>query len=142
LLLALQVDNAEHSTKVLHAFHAFSAQNSPELRSSVLTSEQICSSAIFGANFVYRAGMEKRLNEREARICKYVAAGYSNRQIASRLRLSEQTVKNYLGQIFRKVGIDNRVQLAILSSALTNRKGKRRNPLLRMVPKPKRAKAS
>ena len=86
--------------------------------------------------------MKKRLNEREARICKYVAAGWSNRQIAKKLRLSEQTVKNYLGQIFRKVGIDNRVQLAILSSALTTSRKRRRNPILRMVAKSKRAKAS
>jgi two-component system response regulator DevR len=81
--------------------------------------------------------MKQRLNERETKICKYVAAGYTNREIASRLRLSEQTVKNYLGQIFRKVGIYNRVQLAILSSSLRNRKRKR-NPILRMTGKPKR----
>jgi DNA-binding CsgD family transcriptional regulator len=85
--------------------------------------------------------MRPRLNEREAKICKYVAAGYSNRQIAGRLRLSEQTVKNYLGGIFRKVGINNRVQLAIFSSALANKKGKR-NPILRMVARSKRPKAS
>jgi len=81
--------------------------------------------------------MKQRLNEREMKICKYVAAGYSNRQIASRLRLSEQTVKNYLGQIFRKVGIYNRVQLAILTSSLRHRKRKR-NPILRMAAKPRR----
>jgi DNA-binding NarL/FixJ family response regulator len=78
--------------------------------------------------------MQKRLNEREAKICKYVAEGRSNRVIAHKLRLSEQTVKNYLGDIFRKFGVDNRVQLALLS---TKRRGKQ---AMQMNTRPKRAK--
>jgi DNA-binding NarL/FixJ family response regulator len=84
---------------------------------------------------MYRAGMQKRLNEREAKICKYVAQGISNRVIAHKLRLSEQTVKNYLGGIFRKLGVDNRVQLALLAA----RRGKR---AAEITSAPKRAKAS
>lgn len=85
--------------------------------------------------------MRRRLNEREARICEYVAQGRSNRVIAHKLRLSEQTIKNYLGGIFRKVGVDNRVQLALF--ATNRRPGKRRsNRVVQITPRTKRAKAS
>jgi len=80
--------------------------------------------------------MQKRLNEREAKICQYVAQGISNRVIAHKLRLSEQTVKNYLGGIFRKVGVDNRVQLALLSAK------RRRKQVTQITSRAKRAKAS
>ena len=85
--------------------------------------------------------MRRRLNEREARICEYVAQGRSNRVIAHKLHLSEQTIKNYLGGIFRKVGVDNRVQLALF--AANRRPGKRRsNRVVQITPRTKRAKAS
>lgn len=80
--------------------------------------------------------MRKRLNEREAKICKYVAQGSSNRAIAHKLRLSEQTVKNYLGEIFRKVGVDNRVQLALLSAKRQSKQ------TTQITSRSKRAKAS
>ena len=87
--------------------------------------------------------MRKRLNEREAKICKYVAQGRSNRVIAHKLRFSEQTVKNYLGEIFRKLGVHNRVQLALLSANTERPKRRRRgNRLVQISSRPKRAKAS
>jgi len=85
--------------------------------------------------------MQRRLTEREAKICKYVAEGRSNRVIAHKLHLSEQTIKNYLGEIFRKVGVDNRVQLALRSSNQRPRK-RRSNRVVQITPRTKRAKAS
>jgi DNA-binding NarL/FixJ family response regulator len=53
------------------------------------------------------------LTEREIEIIRYVAAGLSNREIADKLSYSEKTVKNYLSNIFSKLGIRDRTQAAI-----------------------------
>ena len=53
------------------------------------------------------------LTPRERQIASYIADGRSNRDIAVQLGISEQTVKNHLTNIFEKVGVDNRLQLAL-----------------------------
>lgn len=46
-------------------------------------------------------------------ILALVSEGYSNREIASRVHLSENTVKTHLQEIFRKLGVRNRVEAAM-----------------------------
>ena len=53
------------------------------------------------------------LSPREHQVARLVAAGRSNRQIAEHLAISEQTVKNHIQSIFRKLAIGNRVELTI-----------------------------
>jgi len=53
------------------------------------------------------------LTQREYEIARLVAAGNSNRRIADRLDISEQTVKNHIQSIFRKLALSNRVELTI-----------------------------
>jgi len=53
------------------------------------------------------------LTRREYEIAQLVATGYSNRRIADRLSISEQTVKNHIQSIFRKLALSNRVELTI-----------------------------
>ena len=53
------------------------------------------------------------LSPREYQIAQLVASGRSNRQIAERLAISEQTVKNHIQSIFRKLALNNRVELTI-----------------------------
>jgi DNA-binding NarL/FixJ family response regulator len=42
-----------------------------------------------------------------------VAEGMKNREIAERLHLSEQTVKNHLFRIYERLGISNRAELIL-----------------------------
>jgi DNA-binding NarL/FixJ family response regulator len=56
---------------------------------------------------------EKLLTSREEQVVALVADGLSNRHVASELGLSEHTVKKYLFRIFDKLGISNRVELAL-----------------------------
>ncbi len=53
------------------------------------------------------------LSEREKEIVALIGQGYKNREIASRLCISEPTVKTHLRRIFQKLGINNRSQLII-----------------------------
>lgn len=54
------------------------------------------------------------LTRRELDVAKGVAAGLANKEIGARLGIAENTVKAYLGHIFQKLGIANRLQLALL----------------------------
>ena len=53
------------------------------------------------------------ISEKEQEIIEEVAAGYSNKEIASRLYLSEGTVRNYISTILEKLSLRDRTQLAI-----------------------------
>ncbi len=55
------------------------------------------------------------LNEREREILKLLSAGLSNSEIASRLYLSDGTVRNYLSGIFNKLGVTDRTQAVIIA---------------------------
>jgi len=50
------------------------------------------------------------LSEKEAAVLDELAKGYSNRQIAQALWLSEQTVKFHLRNVYRKLGVANRTE--------------------------------
>lgn len=54
------------------------------------------------------------LTPREMDVAKGVAQGMGNKQIGARLGLAENTVKKYLATTFEKLGIDNRLQLALM----------------------------
>lgn len=55
------------------------------------------------------------LTRRELEIVNLVVAGYSNPEIAKRCSISEQTVKHHMSNIFDKVGMYNRVELALFA---------------------------
>jgi DNA-binding NarL/FixJ family response regulator len=54
------------------------------------------------------------LSEREQQIHALIAQGASNLQIGTKLGLKEATVKHYASQIFRKLGVKNRTEAALL----------------------------
>lgn len=53
------------------------------------------------------------LTEREREIVKLIGSGESNKQIARELCITERTVKAHLTGIFRKLGVADRVRLAL-----------------------------
>jgi len=56
-----------------------------------------------------------RLSDRERQIAYSVARGMKNRDIASQLTISENTVKRHLQSIFGKTGARDRLELAVLA---------------------------
>jgi DNA-binding NarL/FixJ family response regulator len=54
-----------------------------------------------------------KLNQRELRLTELVAEGLKNREIAERIGVSSKVVKNYLSDIYPKVPVRNRVELAL-----------------------------
>jgi NarL family two-component system response regulator LiaR len=58
------------------------------------------------------------LTAREEEILKLLATGDSNREIGKRLFISEQTVKNHVASIFRKLQVNDRTKAALLAVRL------------------------
>src|SRR5690606_28832609 len=71
------------------------------------------------------------LTERELDVARLVAQGLSNAEIAQRLFLGEATVKTHLSAATAKLGVSNRVQVAVLVSRSTSPDGD--------VPRPRRS---
>jgi two-component system, NarL family, nitrate/nitrite response regulator NarL len=55
------------------------------------------------------------LTPRELEIVSAVVAGYSNKEIAGYFKISEDTVKHHLSNIFDKLGVSTRLELALFA---------------------------
>jgi DNA-binding NarL/FixJ family response regulator len=55
------------------------------------------------------------LTAREVDVVRAVVSGFSNKEIAKNLSLSEDTIKHHLSRIFDKVGASNRLELALFA---------------------------
>ena len=60
-----------------------------------------------------KAELPDPLSPRELEVMRLLAEGIENREIASRMALSEKTVRNHLSRIYQKLGVSNRM-LAVL----------------------------
>jgi DNA-binding NarL/FixJ family response regulator len=58
-------------------------------------------------------GERSPLSAREREIVGLVAQGYKNKEMAEKMFISEQTVKNHLHNIFDKLGVSDRLELAL-----------------------------
>jgi DNA-binding CsgD family transcriptional regulator len=80
---------------------------------SFITSEEINNPAVGNAKVLRMVKSPLTLRQRE--ILSHIAAGRSNKQIAVKLNLSERTVKNQLGYIYKKLNVENRTQAILVS---------------------------
>ena len=61
------------------------------------------------------AGMLAELTPQERKIFDLIGDGMSNRQIAEQMHLAEKTVKNYISNLFAKLGVTRRTQAAAMA---------------------------
>jgi two-component system, NarL family, response regulator DevR len=61
------------------------------------------------------------LTEREREILALIGEGLTNRQIGQRLYLAEKTVKNHISRLLAKLGVERRIQAAVLATQAQDR---------------------
>ncbi|MGB0064534.1 MAG: response regulator transcription factor [Terracidiphilus sp.] len=61
------------------------------------------------------ARVRDRLTPKEMRIVALIVQGCKNREIAQRLKTTEQVIKNYLRSIYDKTGVGDRLELALFT---------------------------
>ena len=59
--------------------------------------------------------MREVLSDRELEVVRLVAEGLSNKEISTRLSLSDKTVKNHISHILAKLKLTARTQVAVLA---------------------------
>ena len=55
----------------------------------------------------------RKPSRRQLRVIELVAQGLNNREIAEQLGIRQYVVRNYLSKIYDKIGVNNRVELAL-----------------------------
>jgi PAS domain S-box-containing protein len=63
-----------------------------------------------------RRGKKSDLSQRETQVLHLLTKGHSNTQIASRLGISPHTVKSHVINIFNKLGVNDRIQAAVVAT--------------------------
>jgi len=61
------------------------------------------------------ARVRDRLTPKELRIVALIVQGFKNKEIASQLGTTEQVVKNYLRNVYDKIGVSDRLELALFT---------------------------
>jgi DNA-binding NarL/FixJ family response regulator len=85
-------------------------------RGQAVLAPQVAGQVIAGARARQQAGSRRAaLSASQVAILRLISRGHSNREIAAEVHLSENTVKTHVQEIFRKLGVRNRVEAAILA---------------------------
>jgi len=61
------------------------------------------------------ARVRDRLTAKELKIVALIVQGYKNKDIADRLGTTEQVIKNYLRNVYDKIGVSDRLELALFT---------------------------
>jgi two-component system, NarL family, nitrate/nitrite response regulator NarL len=82
--------------------------------------ESVSNLVLYLRNLVQSSGEEARqkkfgLTPRELEIVSAVVAGFANKEIAEHFKISEDTVKHHLSNIFDKLGVSTRLELALFA---------------------------
>ena len=106
----LKDTNSEQLTSAVRAASAGETLLAPAITRRLI--EDFCRGPAPGAAAGTAAA---RLTERELGVVRLVAQGMSNTEIAARLYLSEATVKSHIARILAKLGLRDRVQVAVFA---------------------------
>jgi two-component system, NarL family, nitrate/nitrite response regulator NarL len=100
--------------RILKVLHEGKKHVEPELAAKLLSgnSEEI---AVQPVRTTFDLPGLALLTKRERQIFDLMSKGMSNRSIAKKLRLGEETVKHYNTQMFYKLGVRNRTEAALLA---------------------------
>jgi DNA-binding NarL/FixJ family response regulator len=86
------------------------------LASGVAWLEAGTAARLAGGAFAPDADGDLAFSERELDVAAMIAEGLSNKEISMALRISEPTVKKYVGRIFEKLHVDDRLQAGLFLS--------------------------
>jgi DNA-binding NarL/FixJ family response regulator len=117
VLMALLAGAAGHVAKDLQLDSLFAAILTVARGGTVFDArvrEHVVASIDRAADGLRRGAEAERLSPQEERVMELVVQGKTNKEIASQLALSDKTVKNYLSNVFQKLGVARRVQAAQL----------------------------
>lgn len=106
-------------------------QNSSDLSSNILDYSKVGEVEIDGHFYAIvkaknivdnvEPNLTTLLTERELQIAAFVALGWSNKQVASQLCISEWTVGTHLRRIFIKLGVDSRAAMTYRCASLIHK---------------------
>ena len=66
-------------------------------------------------NDIVGARVRDRLTHKELRIVALIVQGFKNKEIATQLGTTEQVIKNYLRNVYDKIGVSDRLELALFT---------------------------
>lgn len=71
--------------------------------------------AAINDNDAVGARVRDRLTPKELKIVALIVQGYKNKEIATKLGTTEQVIKNYLRNVYDKIGVSDRLELALFT---------------------------
>jgi DNA-binding NarL/FixJ family response regulator len=74
--------------------------------------------ALRGAEAKRREAERLRLTARETQVVRHLMQGMTNRQISNKLKISEKTVKHYVGTLMEKFSASNRLEVVLEAQRL------------------------
>lgn len=129
ILVLTVYDDSEHVMNILEAgavgyltkrafakeiIHAIRAALAGDTVLSPSVSKEVIKYALRYTNKPTCITSSDRLSVKEIEVMRLAAKGFSNKDIAIELSISERMVKNYFSQIFLKLGVTSRTEAAIL----------------------------
>ena len=115
--ILLKQTSPELITKSIRKVHAGEIWLDRETTAAVMDSFSHAPGATNAQHPAAKAPMKPRdrspLSARELEIVQLVAQGYKNKEMAEKMFISEQTVKNHLHNIFDKLNVSDRLELAL-----------------------------
>lgn len=98
---------------ILRGIHAGRKHVGPELAAKLLAQDDQFPEVMSGTPG-HKGDQLSNLTKRELQILELIGKGLSNLDIAKKLKLREETVKHYNTPLFRKLGVRNRTEAALL----------------------------